>query len=127
VKPIVPSKPVAPVAFPLRGGPFQCTQVTLAAPRPNAARASSLSPRAQGMGGHFTHYHASTYHAVDFRCPVGTPVLAVAAGTVTEVKQVCQLLLRPFQHAATCADAHADRRRTNPVEFTYATSSCGTQ
>ena len=41
----------------------------------------------QAHGGHLTHFaHPSTFHAVDFRCAVGTPVLAVFAGRVLEVR-----------------------------------------
>ena len=40
----------------------------------------------QGFGGAFTHFHAQTHHAVDFSCAVGTPVVAVAPGTVLEVR-----------------------------------------
>jgi Peptidase family M23 len=52
--------------FPLRcnGASFQCTQ---------------------GEGGHFTHFFAGNYHALDFACPVGTPLVAVAPGTVTNI------------------------------------------
>jgi murein DD-endopeptidase MepM/ murein hydrolase activator NlpD len=38
------------------------------------------------VGGAFTHFFAATHHAVDFRCPVGTPVLSLAAGRVSEVR-----------------------------------------
>lgn len=41
----------------------------------------------QGMGGHFTHFYAGTLHAVDFECPVGTPVVAIADGQVVDVSQ----------------------------------------
>eukprot|EP00928_Gymnodinium_smaydae_P045690 TRINITY_DN30419_c0_g2_i1.p1 TRINITY_DN30419_c0_g2~~TRINITY_DN30419_c0_g2_i1.p1 ORF type:complete len:391 (-),score=71.38 TRINITY_DN30419_c0_g2_i1:391-1563(-) len=53
--------------FPLGGpGPFLCSQ---------------------GPGGELTHFaHPSTYHAIDLDCPVGTPVLAIAAGTVLDVR-----------------------------------------
>ena len=51
--------------FPLAGGPFLCTQAE---------------------GGAFTHWFAATHHAIDFRCPIGTPVLSVAAGTVHELR-----------------------------------------
>jgi len=48
--------------FPLGGGgPFLCTQ---------------------GEGGVLSHFFAETLHAVDFRCPVGTPLLALADGVV---------------------------------------------
>ena len=41
----------------------------------------------QSVGGSLTHFaHPSTYHAVDFRCPVGTPVLAVFDGTVVDIR-----------------------------------------
>jgi len=56
--------------FPLQGGPFLCTQ---------------------GVGGHLTHFFAGNLHAIDFRCPIGTPLLAVANGTVRQVKQDCQV------------------------------------
>jgi len=38
----------------------------------------------QGEGGHLTHYMTGNYHAVDFRCPEGTPCVAVCDGTVVE-------------------------------------------
>lgn len=45
----------------------------------------------QAAGGGFTHFaHPSTYYAIDFRCPVGTPVVSVLPGTVVEVR-VCDL------------------------------------
>ena len=41
----------------------------------------------QASGGALTHFaHASTFHAVDWRCAVGTPVVAVFDGVVLEVK-----------------------------------------
>ena len=54
-------------AFPLprEGGPWLCTQAS---------------------GGLLSHYaHASTYHAVDFRCPEGTPCLAIGDGVIHAV------------------------------------------
>jgi hypothetical protein len=53
------------VAFPLQGGPFCCTQ---------------------GVGGHLTHFFAGNLHAIDFRCPVGTPLLAAGNGVVVSVQ-----------------------------------------
>lgn len=42
----------------------------------------------QSSGGSLTHFaHPSTFHAVDFRCPVGTPVLAVFSGVIVEVRK----------------------------------------
>lgn len=53
------------IGFPLEGGPFLCTQ---------------------GEGGQLTHFFSGNLHAIDFRCPIGTPLLAVGAGVVVEVK-----------------------------------------
>ena len=38
----------------------------------------------QGEGGHLTHYMTGNHHAVDFRCPEGTPCVAVCDGTVVD-------------------------------------------
>ena len=54
------------LGFPLRceeEGPFLCTQ---------------------GEGGTLTHFFSGNLHAVDFRCDVGTPLVAVGHGTVIE-------------------------------------------
>mmetsp|Transcript_11641 Transcript_11641/g.26903 ORF Transcript_11641/g.26903 Transcript_11641/m.26903 type:complete len:336 (-) Transcript_11641:599-1606(-) len=68
IKPIPPPPPAPLVlGFPLasRGGPYFCSQAA---------------------GGSLSHFaHESTYHAVDLDAPVGTPVLAVASGTVLAV------------------------------------------
>jgi Peptidase family M23 len=60
---------VMPLAFPLQANndndSFLCTQ---------------------GEGGQLTHFFSGNLHAIDFRCPVGTPTLAVADGTVVESK-----------------------------------------
>ena len=53
------------VGFPLRGERFLCTQ---------------------SEGGELTHFFSGNLHAVDFRCPDGTPVLAVGDGEVIEVR-----------------------------------------
>lgn len=53
------------VGFPLEGGPFLCTQ---------------------GEDGELTHFFSGNLHAIDFRCPVGTSLLAVADGVVVEAK-----------------------------------------
>jgi murein DD-endopeptidase MepM/ murein hydrolase activator NlpD len=53
------------IGFPLRGGPFLCTQ---------------------GEGGGLTHFFSGNLHAIDFRCPIGTELLAVADGIVVESK-----------------------------------------
>lgn len=42
----------------------------------------------QGWGGPLTHFlHPSTFFAYDFDAPVGTPVLAMARGTIVEIRQ----------------------------------------
>jgi len=43
----------------------------------------------QGVGGHLTHFFRGNQHAIDFRCPVGTPLLAVGPGKVVAVKLDC--------------------------------------
>jgi hypothetical protein len=44
----------------------------------------------QGCGGGLTHFsHPSTFHAIDFECPVGTSVRAVSDGVVVDVRQRC--------------------------------------
>lgn len=53
------------VGFPLSGGPFLCTQ---------------------GEGGELTHFFSGNLHAIDFRCPIGTELRAVANGLVVDVK-----------------------------------------
>ena len=52
------------VAFPLQGDRFLCTQ---------------------SEGGELTHFFAGNLHAVDFRCDVGTPIVAAGDGVVVEV------------------------------------------
>jgi hypothetical protein len=51
------------IGFPLEAGPFLCTQ---------------------GEGGHLTHFFSGNLHAIDFRCSIGTPLLAVANGVVVD-------------------------------------------
>jgi hypothetical protein len=54
------------IGFPLQGpGPYRCTQ---------------------GESGHLTHFFAGNLHAIDFACPVGTPLLAVGDGVVVDCK-----------------------------------------
>jgi Peptidase family M23 len=40
----------------------------------------------QGEGGELSHFLAETRHAIDFRCPVGTPLLALAPGIIHELR-----------------------------------------
>ncbi|CAE7562671.1 unnamed protein product [Symbiodinium natans] len=66
LRPPPPDQPSFVYGFPLEGGPFRCSQ---------------------GRGGKLTHFaHPSTYHALDFDCPVGTPVLAMSAGIISEIR-----------------------------------------
>lgn len=53
------------LTFPLEGGPFLCTQ---------------------GENGELTHFFSGNLHAIDFRCPIGTPLLAVGSGEVVDAK-----------------------------------------
>jgi len=40
----------------------------------------------QGEGGELTHFFSGSLHAIDFRCPVGTELLAVADGIIIQAK-----------------------------------------
>ena len=40
----------------------------------------------QGEGGFLTHFFSGNFHSVDFQCPMGTPLLAVANGVVVETR-----------------------------------------
>ena len=41
----------------------------------------------QSAGGRLTHFaHPSTFHAVDFRCPVGTPIVALFDAEVVDIR-----------------------------------------
>jgi hypothetical protein len=40
----------------------------------------------QGEGGELTHFFSGNLHAIDFRCSIGTPLLAVADGIVCDVR-----------------------------------------
>lgn len=71
----------------LGGGPFLCSQ---------------------GVGGGLTHFaHPSTFHAIDFECDVGTPVVAVADGVVVEISQVAS-----FSFSETNRSPSSNPRRT---------------
>jgi Peptidase family M23 len=39
----------------------------------------------QGEGGELTHFFSGNLHAIDFQCPIGTELLAVADGVVVDV------------------------------------------
>lgn len=58
------------MGFPLSRGPFLCTQ---------------------GENGELTHFFSGNLHAIDFACPVGTPLLAVGDGVVVEAKDTKSL------------------------------------
>lgn len=43
----------------------------------------------QGFGGRLTHFaHSSTFYALDFDCPLGTPVHSMADGMIAAVKEL---------------------------------------
>ena len=55
---------------------------------PSTSVVSSVSPSylcTQGVGGSLTHFLIGNYHAIDFACPIGTPIIAVGNGTVEQV------------------------------------------
>ena len=45
----------------------------------------------QGFGGKGHHRGSAAHHSADFDCPVGTPLLAVFAGTVTDINDGCSV------------------------------------
>ena len=54
----------------------------------SSAVSSALSPSylcTQGVGGSLTHFLIGNYHAIDFSCPIGTPIIAVGNGTIEQV------------------------------------------
>eukprot|EP00927_Polykrikos_kofoidii_P051731 TRINITY_DN45526_c0_g1_i1.p1 TRINITY_DN45526_c0_g1~~TRINITY_DN45526_c0_g1_i1.p1 ORF type:complete len:337 (-),score=28.12 TRINITY_DN45526_c0_g1_i1:125-1135(-) len=66
--PSVPESLPPALRFPLpvKKGPYLCTQ---------------------GVGGHLTHFFAESFHAIDLRCPCGTPVLSAGDGVVKALTQ----------------------------------------
>lgn len=61
------------------GFPLNCND-----PTTGEACASFLCT--QGEGGELTHFFSGNLHAIDFRCPIGTELLAVADGIIVEAK-----------------------------------------
>uniref|UniRef100_A0A7S4AD00 M23ase beta-sheet core domain-containing protein n=1 Tax=Pseudo-nitzschia australis TaxID=44445 RepID=A0A7S4AD00_9STRA len=61
------------------GFPLQCNGTT-----PGTPPKSFLCT--QGEDGELTHFFSGNLHAIDFRCPVGTELLAVADGVIVEAK-----------------------------------------
>jgi hypothetical protein len=95
--------------FPLVGGPFLCSQ---------------------GCGGGLTHFsHASTWHALDFACPRGTPVVAVGRGVVAEVRQGCTAGGCHVQHLFSwnSITLHLDANQETPRPGTAAAASGETE
>jgi hypothetical protein len=105
--------------FPLQGGPFLCTQAE---------------------NGFLTHFMTGNLHALDFRCPIGTPILAVANAIVLEVTTGNSLtgiavsnlftwnsiLLQLDESEITCAASQpSDRIKTSTlfVEYVHIQSS----
>ena len=92
------------LGFPLQGGPFLCTQ---------------------GEGGQLTHFFSGNLHAIDFRCPVGTPLLAVGDGVVVEVNDKHSLtgvaVSNLFQWNAILIhlDAKNDKESNQPLFVEY--------
>jgi len=61
------------------GFPLNCNHPTL-----GQSNVSFLCT--QGEGGELTHFFSGNLHAIDFRCPIGTELLAVADGIIIETK-----------------------------------------
>jgi Peptidase family M23 len=53
----------------------------------NATASSFLCT--QGVGGSLTHFLSGNLHAIDFACPIGTPIVAVGNGTIVQAKTDC--------------------------------------
>ena len=74
----------------------QTTDCTTSTATTTTAVAAEQSPYptsflcTQGEGGALTHFFAGNYHAIDWACPVGTPLVAVANGTIVQVKDNLQ-------------------------------------
>lgn len=41
----------------------------------------------QGVGGHLTHFFSESFHAIDLRCALGTPVLSIGRGVVKSISE----------------------------------------
>ncbi|KAG7369662.1 peptidase [Nitzschia inconspicua] len=68
---------------------FPLGKVPASADIVKASPSSSALPSylcTQGEGGELTHFFSGNLHAIDFQCPVGTELLAVADGIVIDVK-----------------------------------------
>jgi murein DD-endopeptidase MepM/ murein hydrolase activator NlpD len=97
------------IAFPLQGGPFYCTQ---------------------GEGGQLTHFFAGNLHAIDLRCPIGTPLLAVGDGTIIDAKAENKLtgisVSNLFQWNSIIIELDPTENDQGPlfVEYVHIQSTC---
>lgn len=71
----------------------------------------------QASGGSLTHFaHPSTYYAIDFRCAVGTPVVAVFSGVVLEIRRESSA---SGVHVSNLFDFNSIMIKKNGVEDIY--------
>jgi hypothetical protein len=79
------------------GFPLQCNSSSTSAAIPGDGNSSPTTSSfaflcTQGELGYLTHFFSGNLHAIDFRCPIGTPLLAVANGIVVTAKDSNTLL-----------------------------------
>ena len=84
--------PLLEYSTPLKGFPLAMEQVSsLSELEPESESESEPEPEpflcTQGVNGQLTHYFLGNLHAVDFRCDIGTSLLAVEDGEVVQVKE----------------------------------------
>jgi hypothetical protein len=87
----------------------------------------------QGEHGILTHFLTGNYHAIDFDCPVGTPLLAVGNGVVVDVQDqnaavtgIAVTNLYRWNSLMIQLDSDNKKKDESPlfIEYVHAQSSC---